>query len=42
MLLFYLWAVNILGETFYDSNLKRILHLNTSDNFNEYENQSLR
>ncbi|XP_060856530.1 uncharacterized protein LOC132934258 isoform X2 [Metopolophium dirhodum] len=31
-----------LGETFYDSNLKRILDLNTSDNFNENKNQSLR
>jgi len=42
MLLFYLWSVNILGETFYDSNLKRILDLNTSDNFNKNKNQSLR
>jgi len=42
MLSFYLYSVNILGETFYDSNIKRILDLNTSDNFSEYKHQSLR
>jgi len=42
MVLFYLLSVNILGETFNDSNLKRVWDLNTSDYTNEYKHQSFR